>query len=66
MNKTFTLEELKNNYPNSMSANDNNLLVEAWKDSLPEDKLYTFGDNEKEVSEDYKEYFNNKNNRDER
>ena len=57
MNKTFTLEELKNNYPNSMSANDNNLLVEAWKDSLPEDKLYTFGDNEKEVSEDYKESF---------
>lgn len=33
-----TLEEIRKEYPNPMTSSDNGLLVDEWKDSLPEDK----------------------------
>ena len=41
-----TLEEIRKEYPNPMTVDNNSLLVDAWKDSLPEDKLYVVGKGE--------------------
>ena len=57
-NRKFpTVEEMKETYPNPMTNDNNSLLVDAWKDSLPEDKLYVVGKGEVWETEETNEQY---------